>query len=57
MVRQRHQKKNFMLQKVQKNCDNIVVSKLVKRKTNSMYLIGCLDKVIRTLVLVLPKMS
>ena len=56
-MRQRHQKKNFMLQKVQKNCDNIVVSKLVKRKTNSEYLIGCLDKVIRTLVLVLPKMS
>ena len=33
-----------MLQKVQKNCDNIVVSKLVKRKTNSEYLIGCLTK-------------
>ena len=37
--------------------DNIVISKLAETKTNSKYLIGYLDKVIRPLVLVLPKMS
>ena len=37
--------------------DNIVISKLAETKTNSTYLIGHLDKVIRPLVLVLPKMS
>ena len=37
--------------------DNIVISKLVKTKTNSMYLIGYLDKIIRPLVLLMPKMS
>ena len=31
--------------------------KLVETKTNSKYLIEYIDKVIRTLVLVLPKMS
>ena len=39
------------------NVDNIVISKLVKTKTNSKYLIGYLDKIIRPLVLVLPKKS
>ena len=39
------------------NVDNIVILKLVKTKTNSMYLIGYLDKVIKLLVLILPKMS
>ena len=39
------------------NVDNIVISKLVKRKTNSKYLIGYLDKVIRPLVLIMPKMG
>ena len=39
------------------NVDNTVISKLVETKTNSKYLIGYLDKVIRPLVLVLPKMS
>ena len=39
------------------NVDNKVVSKLVKIKTNSKYLIGYLDKVIRPLVLLLLKMS
>ena len=33
------------------------MSTLVKIKSNSKYLIGCLDKVIRALVLILPKMS
>ena len=39
------------------NVDNIVISKLVKTKTNSKYLIGYLDKTIRPLVLIMPKMS
>ena len=39
------------------NVDNIVISKLVKTKTNSKYLIGYLDKVIRPLVLIMPEMS
>ena len=39
------------------NIDNIVISKLIERKTNSKYLIGYLDIVIRPLVLILPKMS
>ena len=39
------------------NVDNIVISKLVKAKTNSKYLIGYLDKAIRPLLLIMPKMS
>ena len=39
------------------NVDNIVVSKLAKIKTNSKYLIGYLDKAIKPLVLIMPKMS
>ena len=39
------------------NIDNIVISKLIETKTNSQYLIGYLDKVIRPLVLIMPKMS
>ena len=35
----------------------IYISKLVKTKTNSRYLIGYLDKDIRPLVLIMPKMS
>ena len=35
----------------------IVISKLVKRKNNSKYLIGYLDEVIRPSILILPKMS
>ena len=38
------------------NVDNIVISKLVKTKTNSKYLIGY-SKVVRPLVLIMPKMS
>ena len=34
-----------------------VILKLVETKTNSKYLIGYLDKVIRPLVLILPNMS
>ena len=39
------------------NIDNIVISKLVKTKTNPNYLIRYLDKVIRPLVSILSKMS
>ena len=37
------------------NADNVVISKLVKTKTNSKYLIGYSDKAIRPLVLKMPK--
>ena len=36
---------------------NIVISKLIETETNSKYLIGYLDKAIRPLVLIMPKMS
>ena len=40
------------------NLDNIVVSKLIERKTKSKYLIGTkFYKAIRPLVLILPKMT
>ena len=40
------------------NIDNIVALKLVETKTNCKYLIGIkFDKAIRTLVLIMPKMS
>ena len=39
------------------NIDNIIISKLVKTKTNSKYLIGYLDKPLRPLVLIMPKTS
>ena len=39
------------------NVDNIVISKLVKTKTNSKYLIGYLDKAIRPLLLIMRKVS
>ena len=39
------------------NADNIVISKLLKTKTNSKYLIAYLDKAVRPLVLILPKME
>ena len=39
------------------NIDNILISKLVKTKTNFKYLIGYLDKDIRQLVLITPKMG
>ena len=37
--------------------DKLFVPKLVKTKTNAKYLIGYLDKDIRPLVLIMPKMS
>ena len=37
------------------NADNIVISKLFKTKTNSKYLIGYVDKVIKQLVLICLK--
>ena len=39
------------------NVANIVISKLVKTKTNSKYCIGYLHKTIRPLVLIISKMS
>ena len=39
------------------NVDDIVISKLVKAKTNFKYLIVYLDKVTRPLVLIMPKIS
>ena len=39
------------------NVDNIVISNLVRTKASSKYLIGYLDKAIRPLVLIMPKMS
>ena len=39
------------------NVDNIVISKLVETKTNSKYLIEYLDKDIRPLILVMPKIN
>ena len=39
------------------NVDNIAISKLVKAKTNSKYLIGLLYKAISPSVLIMPKMS
>ena len=35
----------------------MVISKLVKTQSNSKFLIGSLDKYIRALVLIMPKMS
>ena len=37
--------------------NDIVISKIVETKSNSEYLIGYLDEVIRPLLLTLPKMS
>ena len=48
-------KKNY--KNLDVNVDNIVISKLVKTKINSKYLIGYSDKDIRRLVLIMPKMS
>ena len=49
------QKKSIKIWEV--NVNNIVMSKLVKTKTNSKYLIGNLDKTVRPLVLIMRKMS
>ena len=40
------------------NVEKIAISKLIKTKTNSKYLIGIkVDKAIRPLILIMPKMS
>ena len=39
------------------NVDNIVILKLVETKNSSKYLVGYLEIVKRSLVLILPKMS
>ena len=54
-------RQTFMVQKkpikVDSKVDNIVISELVETKTNCKYLILHLDKVIRPLIFILPKMS
>ena len=62
MERQKIVKKNNATTKTINICDvnvdNIVTSKLIETKTNSRYLIGIkFDKAIRSLVLIMPKMS
>ena len=62
MERQKYQKKSFMLQKKpikiwDVNVNNIVITKLVKTKTNSKYSIWYLDIAITQLVLIMPKRS
>ena len=53
--------KFYAVKRLTRTCDvnvgNIVIWKLVKAKTNSKYLIGYLDKAIRLLVFIMPKMS
>ena len=39
------------------NVDSIFISKLIKTKTNSKYLIGYLEKTIKLLLLIIPRMS
>ena len=39
------------------NADNIVISKLVITNIDSKYLAGNLDKAVKPLVLIMPKMS
>ena len=39
------------------NVENIVISKLIETKTNIKYLIRYLDKTIRPLVLIMPRIS
>ena len=60
-MRQKLQMKHFVVQKTiniwNVNVDNKLIPKLVNKKPNSKYLIGYLDKVIRPLVLILPKMN
>ena len=48
-------KKTYKIWEV--NADNIVTAKLVKTKANSKYFIEYLDKAIRPLILIMPKMS
>ena len=62
MVRQKKQKKNFMVwKKSTKSWDvdvnNIAILKLAKTKPNSKYLIGYLDDVKMPLVFISLKMS
>ena len=57
---ERNSKRNIFTAKIpikicDGNADNIVISKLVKTKTNSKYCIEYLDKTRRPLVLIKPK--
>ena len=56
----KQQKKDFTKQRKKNwnvDVDNIVTTKLVDSKFNSKYLIGYLDKIVRSLALILLKMS
>ena len=57
MIRQKYQKKNFVVEKRNIKVDNIVISNLIETNNNSQYLIQYLDEFIRPLVVILPKMS
>ena len=58
MWRDKNSEKRFYAIKIWNvNVDNIVISKLVKTKTNPKYLIGYLNIDMRPLVLIMPKMS
>ena len=60
MERQKYQKfyaAKKLIKFLDNNVDNIGISKSVKTKTNSNYLIGYLDKDITPLVLIMPKIS
>ena len=60
MERQKYQKfyaAKKLVKILDNNVDNIGISKSVKTKTNSNYLIGYLDKDITPLVLIMPKIS
>ena len=57
MVQKKKKNNKHLNEPMNVNVNDIVISDLIETKTNSKYLIGYLDKVIRPLVLILPKMS
>ena len=57
MVQKKKKNNKRLNEPMNVNVNDIVISDLIETKTNSKYLIGYLDKVIRPLVLILPKMS
>ena len=57
MVQKKKKNNKRLNEPMNVNVNDIVISDLIETKTNSKYLIGYLDKVVRPLVLILPKMS
>ena len=57
MVQKKKKNNKRLNEPMNVNVNDIVISDLIETKTNSKYLIGYLDKLIRPLVLILPKMS